>query len=52
MNIFYNQALKQTQNLKKDLNLFQSFITNNTPLATIPLQGRIQNYRNILILYN
>ncbi|CCJ29428.1 unnamed protein product, partial [Pneumocystis jirovecii] len=41
MNIFYNQALKQTQNLKKDLNLFQSFITNNTPLATIPLQGQI-----------
>ncbi|KAG5438444.1 hypothetical protein PCANB_002933 [Pneumocystis canis] len=41
MNIFYNQALKQTQNLRKDLNLFQSFIADNIPSTAIPLQGQI-----------
>ncbi|KAG4303992.1 hypothetical protein PORY_002645 [Pneumocystis oryctolagi] len=41
MNIFYNQALKQTQNLKKDLNLFQSFIAKNALSTIIPLQGQI-----------
>ncbi|EMR08833.1 hypothetical protein PNEG_02620 [Pneumocystis murina B123] len=40
MNIFYNQALRQTQNLKKDLNSFQSSITDNIS-STLPLQGQI-----------
>ncbi|KTW31367.1 hypothetical protein T552_00012 [Pneumocystis carinii B80] len=40
MDIFYNQALRQTQNLEKDLNSFQSSITDNISSA-LPLQGQI-----------
>lgn len=55
MNIFYNQALRQTQNLKKDLNSFQLSITDNIS-STLPLQGKKINtckkYINFIQLKN